>query len=145
MTEIASAETWDAGPDVAEPTEYASETVAAPTVGPVPMAAALRQSDFGEGIRAELQFVMNMRQLGQVYVASHPTVQVQALVWRLIAAVAIAASVAACGLLLTTFALLGQAVEPNLIVAVSLLLVGLALLATVATAVNGRPPRLRKR
>lgn len=141
MTETVQAETYDAA-EFEDFDEYASEALRAP--GPARRVESLRQPDFREGVRAELQFVMNMRQLGQHYLASHPADGVQALLWRLLASVAIATSLAASGLTLTAFALFGDTVRPNPYVSLAVFLVGVALCATVATAVRGRRPRLRQ-
>lgn len=122
--------------------DYSPEEINPPV--PVRRVQALRSLDFGEGVRSELEFVMNMRQLGQIYLAAHPREGVQTLLWRLLASVAIATSLAACGLTLTAFSLVGSAVRPNPYVSLALLLVGLALCATVATAVRGYRPRISK-
>jgi hypothetical protein len=142
MTESAQAEMYDPA-EFEDLDEYSTEALSAP--GPARRVEVLRQPDFGEGVRSELQFVMNMRQLGQLYLASHPADGVQALLWRLLASVAISTALAASGLTLTAFALFGDSVRPNPYVSLALLLVGIALCATVATAVRGRGPQLPKR
>lgn len=144
MTEIAEAEAAGAS-DVLEGREYASDALASGSMGASRRAAAIRQTDYGQAVRAELQFVLSMRQLGQEYLASQPAIGPRALLWRLLASVAIGVSFFSCGLLLTVVAFLDVPMHPNPYVALALLLVGLTLCATVATAVHGQLPRLRKR
>lgn len=141
MTELAN-ETLDVPTEVADAEDYAISNL---SLAPARRVSRLRQPDFADGVRSELRYVMNIRQLGQMYLASHPETVVQNLLWRLIASVAIAVSLAACGATLTAIALVGGSVEPNPYISLAMFLVGVTLCSTVAVVLRGRRPALRGR
>lgn len=142
MTEIAEAPGRSEGLD-----EFGGDVLAAPVTARARRAAILSQgrTEVSTTMRAQLAYVANMRQFGYRFLINYSTENVDSLLWRLIAAVAIAAGVAACGLLLCGLALLGTPVRPNPYVALAVLLVGVTLCATVATAVHGERPRILRR
>lgn len=127
--------------------EFSSEVLAASVMEPARKAAGLSQGRTGvqTTMRQQLEYLANMRQLGRRFVVNYPAVDVGALLWRLIAAVAVASSIAACGLLLCVLALLGTPIRVNPYVSLAVLFVGIALCLTVASAVHGEQPRSRRR
>jgi len=146
-TEIAATAVPDAPVATEGFDEYVAEVRHAPMTWPLSREAPVghRREEFSAGVRAELEYAMNMRQLGQKYLATYPTVKAEAVLWRLVAAVALAVAIAVSGMLLTVVALTGAALRPNPYLAVTVFVVGLSLSATVATAIHGERPRLRRR
>ncbi len=127
--------------------EHASEVLIAPMAWPATAAATLgsRSSLASDDVRAEIEYVVTMRQLGQQFDASHSRLAAGSLIARLAFAVSLVTTITVCGLLLFIVALLDVPLQPNPYIAFALLLVGLALSGTVATAVHGELPRLRRR
>jgi hypothetical protein len=140
MTKVVKRESRDSDSDIAYVDDYA---IVSPRLAPTRGVTRLREAEVHDGVRSELQYVMNMRQLGQMYLASHPSPAVQTLLWRVIASVAVAVAVAACGLTLTALAMIGGSVRPNPYVSLAVLLVGISLCATVATVIRDRRPYAR--
>jgi hypothetical protein len=131
-------------PDVTS--EYYETQLAAATIAPKrALTATMRQPEFTQGISNQLEYVAHLSARGERYLRSHPFVAPHAVVWRLVAAVATASGIAAAGLTLFAVALTGRPFEPNPYIALAVLLVGLTLCATIATALRGdRPPRRRR-
>jgi len=93
-----------------------------------------RRPDRSYGIERELRLVASMR--SETFSVAPEHVEANGLVWRLVAATSLATGILSVGLVLTIIGLIGASLRPNLYVALSVLLVGVALVATLIKTVR---------
>lgn len=98
------------------------------------VAVGERRPDHSYGIERELRLVASMR--SETFTVAPEQVDAKGLVWRLMAATSLATGILSAGLVLTLIGLIGASIRPNLYVALSVLLVGVALVATLVKTVR---------
>jgi hypothetical protein len=99
------------------------------------------RSSFGTGLETQLELLSYMRNRSAHEVAPAATVKTLALVWRLMAVTGASVGILTAGVLLTAVAFSSGSIAPDPFVALSVLSVGLVLLATVVKVVRGDGPR----